>query len=215
MDPIEITKHRGYTIKIFQDEDPESPREWDNLGKMVCFHRRYDLGDKHSMEVDDLKELVTRKDVTALPLYLLDHSGLWMRTSGFGDVDPHGWDWGQVGYVYADDDMIRKEFGAKRVTPALRAKVKKLLEGEVETYNKYLSGEVLGFVIEGPDGEMVDSCWGHYDTVDELLKELKANVDKMPHQLELPTPQPTVKRSPARRSRSKKVASTGLRGIRG
>ena len=28
--------YRGYTIEIDQDEFPESPREWDNLGTMIC-----------------------------------------------------------------------------------------------------------------------------------------------------------------------------------
>lgn len=37
--------YKGYTIKIYHDEDAESPRDWDNLGEMVCFHRRYNLGD--------------------------------------------------------------------------------------------------------------------------------------------------------------------------
>lgn len=39
---------KGFTLKIVADDSPESPREWDNLGTMVCFARRYDLGDKHN-----------------------------------------------------------------------------------------------------------------------------------------------------------------------
>lgn len=35
-------------LKIVQDECPEDPREWSNLGHMVCWHRHYRLGDKHS-----------------------------------------------------------------------------------------------------------------------------------------------------------------------
>ncbi len=35
-----------YFYKIEQDQDPESPREYDNLGKMCCWHRRYSLGDE-------------------------------------------------------------------------------------------------------------------------------------------------------------------------
>lgn len=35
-----------YKLKVIRDEYPADPREWDNLGKMVCFHRRYDLGDE-------------------------------------------------------------------------------------------------------------------------------------------------------------------------
>ena len=34
-----------YLIKIEQDENAESPREWDNLGKMVCFrYLLYSIG---------------------------------------------------------------------------------------------------------------------------------------------------------------------------
>lgn len=38
--------YKGYTIKIEQDTDVESPRrEYDNLGTMTCWHPRYILGD--------------------------------------------------------------------------------------------------------------------------------------------------------------------------
>ena len=39
------TSFRNYVIKVEQDDMTESPREWDNLGTMVCWHRNYDLGD--------------------------------------------------------------------------------------------------------------------------------------------------------------------------
>lgn len=42
---IETIKERNHTIEIFVDEFAESPREWDNVGKMVCQHGRYSLGD--------------------------------------------------------------------------------------------------------------------------------------------------------------------------
>jgi hypothetical protein len=35
-----------YRLKIERDNDPESPREWCNLGTMVCWHSRYKLGDE-------------------------------------------------------------------------------------------------------------------------------------------------------------------------
>ena len=38
------------TIEIEQDEDCESPRECDNLGTMVCWHKRYTLGDVQPKE---------------------------------------------------------------------------------------------------------------------------------------------------------------------
>ena len=36
-----------YRLDVIYDEAARSPREWSNLGTMVCFHGRYDLGDKH------------------------------------------------------------------------------------------------------------------------------------------------------------------------
>jgi hypothetical protein len=38
----------GYKLEILNDDCPMSPREWDNLGTMICFHRGYRLGDKHN-----------------------------------------------------------------------------------------------------------------------------------------------------------------------
>jgi hypothetical protein len=36
----------AYRLKIEYDNDPSSPREYDNLGTMVCWHSRYKLGDE-------------------------------------------------------------------------------------------------------------------------------------------------------------------------
>ena len=169
-----------YTVKVMREEYAESPRTaWDNAGKMVCFHRRYSLGDVHNyanpgeflmqlyydsirdngkrlvqflksgkaegarleynrstrdwdlhesfqfgkgdpvwritqsapksmlradswfmeymldaLTMNDLLELIGElENVVILPLYLHDHSGLTMNTSGFHCP----WDSGQVG----------------------------------------------------------------------------------------------------------------------
>jgi len=40
-------EYRGATITLYPDLDPDNPREaHDNLGTMVCWHRRYILGDE-------------------------------------------------------------------------------------------------------------------------------------------------------------------------
>lgn len=50
-------------LKIYQDmneDEEESPRNWDNVGKMICFHREYKLGDKTDLTsniFDSWKEL--------------------------------------------------------------------------------------------------------------------------------------------------------------
>lgn len=145
MEEFKLPNNR--VLKVGQDECPLNPREdWDNLGNMICFHRRYCLGDyelSKEYEPNDYYKLKERKDVVILPLYLYDHSGITMNTKGFSCR----WDSGQVGFIYVTHETIRKEFGVKRVTQELREKVKGYLEGEVEVYDQYITGDVYYFSI--------------------------------------------------------------------
>ena len=43
---VETIEYKGCTIRIVPNDSPESPREWDNLGTMICSHRNYNLGDE-------------------------------------------------------------------------------------------------------------------------------------------------------------------------
>ena len=45
-------------LRIIQDSEPLNPRtEYDgHLGRMICFHSRYNLGDEHSYDSSDWKE---------------------------------------------------------------------------------------------------------------------------------------------------------------
>lgn len=159
------------TIKIQQDEYPENPRtEWDNLGTMVCFHGRYNLGDEHDYRSNDYsgweeleKELIEEEDPAAiLPLYLYDHSGITMSTGPFSCP----WDSGQVGFIFVSKEKARKEYGWKRFTKKRVEKLEEYLRNEVKVYDQYLTGDVWCFSIEDEDGEVVDSCCGFYGRED-------------------------------------------------
>jgi hypothetical protein len=188
MNEIETVEYKGYQIKICQDEDPENPRDWENLGTMLCKHRRYDLGDKkesEEMSSEEIKEYVKRDDVIAIPLYLLDHSGLWMRTGRFA-CDAQGWDTSHVGYITVTREKALKEYSKKKMTRKFRAKIEGYLENEVKTYSDYLEGNVVGYVIE-KDGEEFDSCWGFYPDkpafqgghqFEYMLSECRSHIDR-------------------------------------
>lgn len=151
---------RKLKLEIKQDIDPESPRNWDNLGKMICFHGRYDLGDKHTMKMEEAKALYAKmeKQGVVFPLYLYDHSGLTISTAPFSCP----WDSGQVGFIYADKEAIRKNWGIKAVSKKHLEQTASILQSEVKTYDQYLTGDVYGYVITDEEGEVVDSCWGFY-----------------------------------------------------
>ena len=45
---------KKYELKIEQDTDPMNPRtDWDNITTIICFHKRYELGDKTEYKSDN------------------------------------------------------------------------------------------------------------------------------------------------------------------
>ena len=180
-------KYNGYTIKIQQDSDPIDPRESDNLGTMVCYCRSHNLGDKHEHATQEaFKEWLdeNKDNIILLPLYLLDHSGITMRTSPetFRACDPQGWDWRCVGVIYVTKEKVRKEYGWKKITPARIKKISGYLASEVETYDQYLTGDVYGYTVESPTGGEIDdgSCWGffgHDHKASGLLESAEGAID--------------------------------------
>jgi hypothetical protein len=146
-------------VRICIDENPESPREWSNLGTMICWHRRYKLGDRHSFaDPESFQDWLGNNPAVVLPLYLYDHSGITMNTTGFHCP----WDSGQVGYIYVTLADVRKEYAKRRISGRTRTRAEECLRQEVSTYDDYLTGSVYGFIVEDKDGETVDSCWGFF-----------------------------------------------------
>lgn len=171
--PME-TKLNGYTLKIIPDENPLNPRtDCDHLGIMLCWHRRYSLGDNHPYDTpQDFAESAAAKNMfVCLPVYLLDHSGLYVSVNDFND----SWDSGQLGFIYCTKQDAQKWFNNTDVT---EDEIKKELTAEVEEYNDYLNGAWYGFLIEGLDGEVEDSCGGfRYDgSMKKLASEMKSYV---------------------------------------
>lgn len=201
-----------YTLQILSDEDAPNPREdRDNFGTMVCFHSRYNLGDKHDFEkpsdflfslleeklgefeaaeekyealgeeidfeaykkrpgsyrkaVDDNILAFLSDKYTILPLYLYDHSGLTMNTTGFSCP----WDSGQVGWVYTSYDKIKEEYG--EVTPETIQKAEALLRSEVKEFDYYLTNQCYGFRLY-ENGKEIDSCWGFLGSLDDVKEQI-------------------------------------------
>jgi hypothetical protein len=169
MEHVNETRNGNYITRTYHDDSTESPRDWDNLGTMVCFHNRYDLGDKHNYNSNDYngwdemeKDIIKRENVgVILPLYLYDHSGITMNTTGFSC----NWDSGRVGFIFISKQKMLQEYGGKIVTQKLKDRVEGYLKSEVETYDQFLTGDVYGYrVFKEENGveEELDSCWGFY-----------------------------------------------------
>lgn len=123
-----ISIYKNYMLIVDQDDFPENPRELGNIGTMLCWHREYRLGDEHdyasprdfleemvepyidvNIELEDMSDneilsILRENDFIILPIFLLDHSGLSISVSDFGDR----WDSGQVGWIYVSPERIKK-----------------------------------------------------------------------------------------------------------
>lgn len=159
-DAIKTFEHAGCTVEIFPDHDAESPRDWDNVGKLVCFHKRHNLGDEHTFKSDDyngwdaLKAGIEGRaalegDPVAviLPVFLYDHSGLRIKVGSFNGLLAQGhaeFDSGQVGFIFCTVKQVADEWNGDI------EKATKYLTGEIETYDQYLSGDVYEYVVTLP-----------------------------------------------------------------
>jgi len=149
--------HNEKTIEIMHDEDPFSPRDYDNLGTILYNSTQYTLGDKR-VEREEITEILKRKDVISLPVFAYIHSGITINTTGFSCP----WDSGQCGIIYIEKKKIREEFGKKRISKELTAKVTESLRNEIKEYDQYLRGNVYGYIMKDATGKELDSCWGFY-----------------------------------------------------
>jgi hypothetical protein len=82
------------------------------------------------------------------------------------------WDTSFVGFIYITKDKIEAEGWTLE-------QADKYLEGEVEVYDNYLTGEVYGFRIEDANENHVDSCSGYYgdDGKESMIEECKRTID--------------------------------------
>lgn len=169
-----------YQIGIWNDDNPQDPRDNDNLGTMACWHRGYELGDEQIRDVEEwlismagvesnelyermtarslwesLSEKINEKYII-MPLFLYEHSGMTMSTSPFSCK----WDSGQVGFIYYDRsrndtegytaEWLAKYHEGKSMDEAIESR----LESEVELYASYLEGDVYGYEIFRPGKEV-------------------------------------------------------------
>ena len=186
-DSIKIEKTKeGYSIRyLIPETDPENPRNWDNLGYMLCFHRRYDLGDETDLKSDMFNGweevesylIKEKKAKVILPLFLYDHSGISMRTYRHGIHA--SWDCGQVGFIYATEQEIKSWLNVKKITKKIKEKVIKILEAEVKIYDQYIQGDTYCLVKENYnqnkeniDYDTLGGFFGYEDSLEALKTEI-------------------------------------------
>jgi hypothetical protein len=186
MEIYEQIEYKGHHINIYDDSDPQNPREWDNLGTIYTAHRRmqpekdfddnFDINEVFTGKAGDFRKSFLQKYI-ALPIWMYNHGGVTISTTPFSCP----WDSGFFGIIAIDVEKARQEYGWKKINKQRRKKIETYLQGEIETLDSYYTGEVYGYTITPIDNEdnTLDSCWGFYgdDGLKYIKEECKAMID--------------------------------------
>ena len=156
-------------LDIYVDKYSIPPREWDNVGIMACAGI-----DEHGIGDEKYDKDVLNKAVAHLPLWLYDHSGLFLTTDRDDiGMDQQGWDTSLIGCIYATKESVKKIFGNDKLTTE---ELKDILRTEVKTLTQYMNNDVYGFRTYSVNTCSMDhkhevdddSCGGFY-SVDEAV----------------------------------------------
>lgn len=156
-------KTKDGIVKIFYDEDAESPREWINMWHFVSNCPRSLSLNEGKLSLDELCEnhKQLERDYIIVPVYGINHSG-W--SFSLAPMTEYGYYWrfdgGMAFIAYVAKKDICAEYGTKICTAAVKKLAMQVLAGEVETFNDYVQGRCYGYVKYDNDGNEIDSCWG-------------------------------------------------------
>ncbi len=179
--PKEVQKYSPdeWFRRIVSDECWKSLEQSEKYEAWVETRGEYDNADIdtyiYELELEELIEAV-EKDFVILPVHAYEHGGITISTGRFSCM----FDSGQLGWIYVSKKDAMKEFSVKVWSKELEKKVIAILEGEVETYDQYLTGDIHGYKIYAPDDENCDDelhrCWGFYGSKD-CMDEAKSQID--------------------------------------
>lgn len=176
MEAFESFEHAGMTCELHQDWDPSSPAEWDQLGTLVNFDRNAPGESQPFGIVGSDTDAAERGGAALLVRYLRLTRGIIAVPFRFSDYGSSG------AHISAASRDEESPSGYIFTTPERCAELgvdladaERQLHGELSEWDSYVSGEVCGYIVRDPAGEVVDSVWGFYpDAEGDGLNELRA-----------------------------------------
>jgi len=164
-----------YRIEVIQDDQPQSPDDWDNEDAFVVYdHRQFGVTRKGFNPRDIFDHSHEHKNKLFdgyffFVLYAYIHSGVVLSVGDHNFPDAR-WDVSSTGYV-----LVKKQ----KYTYTREAAFK-MAQSITEEWNTYLCGDVWGFKItDMEDDTEVDSCWGFYGEEENCMTEAEGIVTSM------------------------------------
>lgn len=169
---------------IRHDEFTESPRAWVNVGYFFTKERRYNSpdgtdhelydcmleGEEHASNTEEHMEYIktfAKRDydidvIHITPVYRYEHGRILYKRG-----TTRGFDVSNCGFYIVTKETA-EDMG---VDPTDTSAMDIYIDGELDTYTKYVNGEVYGYELFDESGERIDSCWGFYD-LEDIRQEL-------------------------------------------
>lgn len=157
---------------------PLDPRENDCNYCTICYVRNRYLGsskydnDRDFADSDDLNDYLAglndrRAEFVSVPLYAYVHSGITISTGSFGDP----WDSGCFGIAICTKEQVINAFGNDI---DWQRHAKDIIEGEIETYDKFLTGGTYVYSTylyhkETKSWTLEDTCGGFYSNDEDAM----------------------------------------------
>jgi len=176
---------------IEYDRDTESPRKWGNIGYFLTKEGNYKSPDGNTNPLYDIiietentatdtenhitliKKMAKEEGIKILhiyPVYRYEHGNVIYKRE-----IAHGFDYSNCGFYIITEESYKKCFHNKTT----KQQIEKNIDSELDTYNKWINGEIYLFTLYNNNGEIEDSCGGFYDIEDirEYLPEEWKNED--------------------------------------
>lgn len=166
----------GRWVEVVHDDVTDAIKDLEQVTKWsLCFVRKYKGLDINNFNVDDPvgssefnEELdqIEAEGGLVVPIYMLDHSGVSVSLTPFGDK----WDSGCGGYAVLTKIEIDSVFDGDK------EKANAELENVVKIIDAGLNGRVYGLCMYDPSNEdnKCESIWGFIDTdgFDDVLSNM-------------------------------------------
>ncbi len=157
----------GTVVKVVREQYPESPREYDDLSRLVSLDGRF--------SGDDVDEELYRACMTPAsvkrfrkaggllePVHCYEHGGIALSLGGVPASWPdQQWDVRFVGFMAAPAEAIRRVFCRKRIAKSTRELALRHMRESLKQYEDYLNGAVYRYVAYDHAWNERDSCGGY------------------------------------------------------
>lgn len=167
-------------LKIVQDTGAESPRNWSTLGYFITVEHSYgspdgdpeglretinmaQIGVRNVQEhMEKIKQLRGEDIVYIAPITRYEHGNVQYLLGAYS-----GWDYSVCGF-YIVTKKQRDDFDDTwRSREVREEEYRKVIEGELNSYNAWVNGEVYCFQLFDDKGNIEDSLYGLY-SVEEI-----------------------------------------------